>query len=332
MSDHDGAYKLLFSHPRMVLDLLRGFVAEPWVGRLDPATLEKVNPAYVSDELRHREDDLVWRLRLHGDDWLYVYLLLEMQSRNDRHMAVRALAYVALLYQDLLRQPERLPAGRLPPVVPLVLYNGGPSWSAPTRLRPLLAEAPALRHHAPEFGYLLVETRHPATAGLAAEGNLVAAVFHLEQSRSLAEVRDRLDALGVQLRQAAGEDLRRAFASWLRRVLLPARLPGMNIPELADFEECKLMLAETILELTEKLKTEALAAGRPEGRTRGRAEGEATGRLLGERRLLARQLQLRFGALEATVQARIEAAGEEELLCWGERLLTASELGEVFAP
>ncbi|MEE9355846.1 MAG: hypothetical protein V3U75_09695 [Methylococcaceae bacterium] len=38
---HDHSYKLLFSEPEMVVDLLQGFVQEPWVGELDFATLEK---------------------------------------------------------------------------------------------------------------------------------------------------------------------------------------------------------------------------------------------------------------------------------------------------
>jgi hypothetical protein len=35
MVAHDESYKLLFSHPQMVEDLLRGFVHEPWVAGLD---------------------------------------------------------------------------------------------------------------------------------------------------------------------------------------------------------------------------------------------------------------------------------------------------------
>jgi hypothetical protein len=60
---YDSGYKLLFSHAQVVEDLLRGFVAEDWVAELDFATLEKVAASYVSDDLREREDDIVWRLR-----------------------------------------------------------------------------------------------------------------------------------------------------------------------------------------------------------------------------------------------------------------------------
>jgi len=37
MAQHDGGYKLLFSHPEMVEDLLRGFLHEAWTESLDRA-------------------------------------------------------------------------------------------------------------------------------------------------------------------------------------------------------------------------------------------------------------------------------------------------------
>ncbi len=60
---HDSSYKLLFSKPRMVEDLLRGFVPQPWVAQLDFTSLEKLNVHYVSKTLSWRESDVVWRVR-----------------------------------------------------------------------------------------------------------------------------------------------------------------------------------------------------------------------------------------------------------------------------
>ena len=120
--DHDGGYKLLFSHPQMVGDLLHGFVDEPWVAELDFATLERVTNRQVSDDLLQRENDLIWRVRWQHQ-WLYIYLMLEFQSTVDPFMAVRLLVYVGLLYQDLIRTRSLTASGKLPPVVPAVLYK-----------------------------------------------------------------------------------------------------------------------------------------------------------------------------------------------------------------
>ena len=81
MDKHDTVYKLLFSHDRMVRDLLVGFLPGKWTTDLDLDSLEKMNGSYVTDDLRGRHGDAVWRVRW-GEDWLYVYLLLEFQSKT----------------------------------------------------------------------------------------------------------------------------------------------------------------------------------------------------------------------------------------------------------
>ena len=57
MADHDSGYKLLFSHPQMVEELLRGFVQEPWVEDLDFGTLEQAEASFTSADLRERHSD-----------------------------------------------------------------------------------------------------------------------------------------------------------------------------------------------------------------------------------------------------------------------------------
>jgi hypothetical protein len=53
--------------------LLTGFVGEDWVSAVDLDTLDKCNGSYVSDDLRDRQDDIVWRVR-RGDEVAYVYV------------------------------------------------------------------------------------------------------------------------------------------------------------------------------------------------------------------------------------------------------------------
>lgn len=337
MPDHDGGYKLLFSHPRMVADLLRGFVHQPWVAGLDFSTLERVNPSYIGDDLKHREEDVVWRLRPRGGGWLYVYLLFEFQSTVDRFMAVRALAYVALLYQDLIRRGELTPDGKLPPVVPLVLYNGRRRWWAAREVSRLIARLPGgLDVFRPRLRYLVLDENALSLAPLSGAlnsgaPNVAASLVRLERSRGPEEVRAEVASLTASLAAPDGRELRRAFATWLARVLLPGRLPGIRVPALAELREIKTMLAERVIEWTEQWKQDGLREGRSEGRKQGREEGRKQGLREGEARLLARLLEKRFGSLDAETHGLVEAADAATLLAWAERVLTARSLAEVFA-
>jgi predicted transposase YdaD len=128
VAEHDGGYRLLFSHPEMVADLLRAFIPEDWVRDIDLSTLEQAPGDYVTPGLSSRESDIVWRVRWGEDNLLYVYLLFEFQSTVDPWMALRMTVYVGLLYQELLKRREIPRSGKLPPVLPLVLYNGNLLW------------------------------------------------------------------------------------------------------------------------------------------------------------------------------------------------------------
>ncbi len=157
----------------MVRDLLEGFAARDWSGSLDFGTLEPVPASYVSRDLQQRHGDLVWRLRFSDERWLYLLLLLEFQSTVDRAMAVRMLAYTALLYQRLAADGALRDPGALPPVLPVVIYNGRGSWTASTDVNELVAGGGGeLSPYQPSQRYFLLDESRLADDELPA-GNLV---------------------------------------------------------------------------------------------------------------------------------------------------------------
>lgn len=60
-------------------------------------------------------------------------------------------------------------------------------------------------------------------------------------------------------------------------------------------------------------------------------QGKIEGKLEGETLFLERLLQARFGKLPPSYQRRIAEVDPETRLSWGERVLTAATLAEVFA-
>ena len=276
----DAAYKNLFSYPRMVEDLLCGFAAKGWSDKLDFTTLEKVPAEFVSDDLRRRHGDSLWRVRFQGSSWLQVVVLLEFQSTADPYMAVRLLAYGSLLYQDLIRRKELGPAGELPPVLPVVLYNGRSRWRAADEVAKLVApvEGP-LAEYQMSLRYFVLDERGLGEDDLP-ENNLVASLVEFEASRSpgdLARAAARLPDWGQ------GRDdleLRRSFLRWVSEVVAPSGSAAEEV--LGRMEEEPTMLAEWAKEWYE----EARLKGMEQGMERGRAE---------ERALLCRQAARKFG-------------------------------------
>ncbi len=315
MGQHANAYLLLFSHPFLVESLLRDFVPGDWVRQLDFKSLEKVGASYGTDDLRSRHDDLVWRVRSRkGGRWIYFYLLLEFQSTDEYFMAVRVMTYVGLLYEDLIRRKVLQRGDPLPTVLPIVVYNGHARWTSPTNVASLMPDVPAgLEAFRPRVEYLLLDEGAFEASDLDALPGPVARLFRIEHAgpdELLAEVR----RLRESLRGPEHQKLRRAFVVCILAILR-RKLKNIRLPETRELEEIETMLAEEAPTWTEMWEAQ--------GRKQGRREGEMT--------LLLRLLEHKFGPLPAWARERVEAGAARRLLEWGERVLTATSLEEVFA-
>ncbi|MEO6191796.1 MAG: Rpn family recombination-promoting nuclease/putative transposase [Thermoanaerobaculia bacterium] len=315
MAGNDPNYRLLFSHPRMVEDLLRGFVHEDWVTQLDFGTLERVNGSFVSEDLKDRRNDVVWRLRWRdgGDDWFYLYLLLEFQSTPEPFMAVRLLVYVGLLLQELIRTQGLKGTDRLPPILPVVLYNGKRPWKAPRDLLSLFASVPDdLWRRLPRLEYLLVDENRLTPEEREQAGNLVSILARLETSLDSGEFSRSARDLAVLLPRGEQNDLRRIFTAWTLQVLRRSHR-GVTIPGVEDLEEVP-MLEERIREWEQK----------------ARREGRQEGLLLGTRKALLRLMTRRFGLVPRRVRAQVNALSSlQELETMADKVLTASSFQEM---
>ena len=83
-------------------------------------------------------------------------------------------------------------------------------------------------------------------------------------------------------------------------------------------------------ELREEGRLLGLKEGRKEGIKEGQQRGVQKGRQEGEASLLLRQLERKFGRLDPQTRKRVRSADAERLLDWGERVLTAERLEDVF--
>ena len=354
---HDTAYKQLFSHPDMVRDLLRAFVPGTWVGDADFSTLTAVPASFVSDSNAptQRHADLVWKLRLRSS-WVYVYLMLEFQSRPDRLMALRMLVNQGLLYQALAREGHSGEQVKLPPVLPVVLYNGEALWQAPLALEDLLA-APAdgLEQFLPRSRYVLLDAQRLALHQSWPVRNLAAALFRLESRRTPDDMRQVVEALLEWLDEETQDALRRAFAHWIKH-LLRAHMPAAEFDHVSALQEIRIMLADRIdewfREAAAKGEREGLrrgfSQGIQEGRQKGRQEGRQEGLQkglqeglqeglgLGQREgqllSLERILCKRFGPVPAHIKARWQAADLAQIGVWIDRSIDAASLDAVFGP
>ncbi len=322
---HDASFKLWYDHPRMVEDLLRGFVPANLVSAFDFDTLEQMPAQYVDEGLRQSRGDAAWRVRFRdagSGGWLYLLVLLEFQSTVDRFMAARVLAYTGQMYLKLIRNGEVAADGKLPPVLPVVIYNGRPRWTAADEVGDIVATVGAgLAPFQPRQRYLLLDEHAQRVEDLPGD-NVVTAQIALEQG-SVEALAPVLRGLGSLLSGPRHASLRRAFAEWTRQVVegsgLASAQPGLSgvlrrLEEAGELEEMGTLLAERIDEFAER----HLERGLEQGRERGIEQ---------ERALLVRQAARKFGSETADRLAALLAVIDdaERLAGIGEAVIDCAD-------
>jgi len=321
---HDSSYHLFFSQARMIRDLLQEILGEDWVSLLDLSSAERVPNSFTSRRHQKRESDIIWRFRRKDNgEPVYVYILLEFQSRPDPYMAVRLMTYMGLFFEYLIAQGLLPASGKLPLVIPVVVYNGIGPWKPPLELAELIERLdPSAEQYVPRLLFRLIHEAKVPLALLEASESPVADLFRIERSTAWEEMIGRVGRLRQHVED--DESLRRAFEVWMENVIFPRLgLPLDEIPGRFSLEGAETMLAERIDEWNRKLAEESLQKGRQEGRQEGRKEGEA--------HALLRLLEKKFGALPKGAQRRIARAELELLLEWFDRAVSAERLEDVFA-
>ena len=322
---HDPAYKRLFSRPHMVKDLLSGFVARGWSDDLDFSTLESVPASFSNDRLRERHGDIVWQVHFRGER-LYLMLLLEFQSTVDSAMAVRVMTYTGLLYQKLIDEGVLSRYGKLPPVLPIVIYNGSSPWTAAEDVAEMVAgRGETLAPYQPSQRYYLLDERRIGAHDLPSR-NLMSALITLETNRERERTPALVAALIERLRELGDTALTRVFQEWVTQVLAPRRKWDAEMESMAILEEVRTMLAETVREWTADWVAEGREQGLKEGIEQGIEQGIERGIERGieqerrhgieqERRLLCRQAARKFRAETAPrLSALLERLTDPERL------------------
>jgi hypothetical protein len=179
-----------------------------------------------------------------------------------------------------------------------------------------------LARFTPRLAYLLLDEGAVDESTPLALKNLAAALFRLDKSVSADTMQAVVESLMAWLTQPGQDSLRRAFTTYILRVLLPARAPGITLPQAGNLLELRTMLAETVLDWKRQWLEEGMAKGKAKGKAEGKAEGKVE--------TLARQLTRRFGPLPEWVPERLAVASVEQLDLWADRVLDAATLEAVF--
>ena len=283
---HDSGYKYLFSNRTIFRQLIETFVQEPWVKEADFDRAETLDKSFISDHYKATESDLIYKVPLRESEE-FIYVMLEFQSDSQHFMALRIHNYVTNFYMDYLESYKDIEY--LPPVFPIVLYNGSAPWTAPIKLEELIGQIDLPGRTGRLLEYVKIAENEFSREDLLGIRNIVSTLFLAESHYDVEMLSEELPVL------FSSEPDRQAlslFINWFLQLAEHERIEVSDADTLrqvySNFEEVRPMLIESIRKEKQKIREEA----REEGREEGERKGEETRALSIARNMLKRGMDI----------------------------------------
>ncbi len=304
---------------------LRGLVeivAKTLADKLDFARAERINRSFIPDTLHKQEADLLYRVPYRdskGEVWIYV--LLEHQSKPDKTMGLRLLSYMVELWMTQVRQyrDEQKPVSQwqLLPIIPLVFYTGKRKWKSGIDLQAMMRVPAELERFIPSWETLFFNLKETPSEELAEAQSAMGQVLRVLQ------VADAPQAELERVLREAATALEAIFASspaqW-QRALQYLFLLLHHKREPNEEAELREELVESIERVMGSQEGERMARTSAQIlMAQGRKEGKQEGRI----ELLLAQAEFKFGTLSSEQQDRIKQLFANQVDAVGLRLLNA---------
>jgi hypothetical protein len=307
---HDKLFRATFSDPANAAAFLRHHLGSGEASSFDWSSLALLSGSFIDDQMHGFEADLLFSVKT-GPSEALVYILWEHQHSEDPGMALRLLTYMVRIWDDQLKKQGR--AGRLAPILPVVLAQDKDRWKTSSRFQDLFTFPEAIRKTAractPDFSFRLLQLADMAYEDIhgTPEGILTLRSLKAEPLGELlrSEVWDRDLITGVS-REWVERFFRYVLNADVDRELFKARVSSQG----------SAVLNSAAMTLAEQFRQEGRQQGQREGRQEGRQEGE----LLSRRRALQDVLEARFGEIPAGMVEALATVSDvtrlEKLLKW----------------
>lgn len=344
MPNQDAGFKLIFSNPELVRELLSSGLCDPWLDMEEVISLEKVSGSLVDERLLvRRENDLVWLCRKGegGVDSVdtppgkrqRALVLVEFQSSPDPIMPVRLASYLSLLYEQAHREGA-FPAPGLPRALPVILYHGLPEWNSAVALTDLWSEdCPELEPVQLQLQPILIDVHHLDETKLPAENNLAGLLIRIERSEDPKVAIYWIRRMNERLLEMGETSLRKSMTQWLKHYFLPTRMPKLDFETCKTIEEIIMTSEHLTIDWSVPIREEGIRIGIEQGLKQGLEQGLEQGIRRGVKqgvekgmeqglekgiekgtfKILVKLLERRLGPLSPELEEKLEQAGLKTL-------------------
>jgi predicted transposase/invertase (TIGR01784 family) len=307
----DKLFKLSMGEIGVAKEFFETYLPSHLQEKINLNSLKLEKQTFIDEAYKATEADIVYSVKL-GQETAYLYLLSEHQSSVDHWLSFRLLVYSVRL-MELHRKQN--PAKPLPVIYSMVIYTGKELWNAPLDIFPLFGDSESLARDIFLKPYQLLDLNQISDESLQQQALSGLVAFTLKYRQSL-DFKCFLEKLMPWIHQI---EIHYERGEFLSRTVLNYVVNGI------DTNEKELLIQKAEEFLSPKLRGEMMTIAeqwREEGIQKGIQKGEAT--------LLIKLLERRFNTIPSSYMDSIHQADANILLTWGERVLEAKSLEDIF--
>ncbi|WP_129409786.1 Rpn family recombination-promoting nuclease/putative transposase [Marinitoga lauensis] len=266
MGIYDQLFKELFQDKEMIVEFINMFlpILNKYNITSDKITIEKTK--FTDLKYGDKESDLLYKINYDGNE-VYVYLLLEHQSTVDYLMQFRILEYMVRIWRNYINDKKESKTKRfkLPPIIPVVLYNGSRRWTAEVWYMEKVENWQLFDQYIPRFKYEVVDLSQIDRKQLIGLKNALGLLLSIDRtnkneiSEAFNEISKALNNLSEHEKTKFGE-----YAKAFLKVLSQKNKIEYLDLEIEEIEEVNNMFERAVKAVSEKLK-ETYDEGKIEG-------------------------------------------------------------------
>ncbi|AEX86179.1 hypothetical protein Marpi_1798 [Marinitoga piezophila KA3] len=305
MGYYDQLFKEIFSDKEMLVEFINLFVKKLKNYDIQPENITIEKTKFTDLKYGDRESDLLFKIKYEENE-LFLYLIIEHQSSVDYLMQFRILEYMVRIWKKYInenKEQSKRKSFKLPPIIPVVFYNGKRRWTAENWFMRKIINWEEFSVYVPQFKYEIIDLSQIEEKDLLKAKNALSLLLAVEKldkeeiSKSLKEIKEVLEKLPENEKEKFGEYINGIIKVLVKREkIIDTDIEFEEIKEVNYmFENFVRTVEEAIKESKEKAKIEGLEEGRREGLEEGRKEGRKEGKEESRREIAKKLLLKKFG-------------------------------------
>ena len=219
---HDKLFREILNNKKEIVKLINKYITPQT--KITEEEIEKYDTKYITIGYKERQADVVYKIKEKE-----VYFLIEHQTKVDELMAYRILEYgIEIMRIRLIEMIESKRKGKIPRIIPIVIYTGQREWKAKRTVEEIQVEFEHLKGIDVITGYNLVDIRDEEEA--IEENSAVARMSVIERMKDTEEIIEVVKKMSKHIKE---KEERKEFAKEIK-YLLEDRLTKEEIRKIEE--------------------------------------------------------------------------------------------------